>query len=221
MDTTARGNPVAPAGAALPYVFVIGFNKTGTTSIDGFFRANGFPSIHWGNNRLAAHMFANCLQGRRALEGYDQSFRVFSDMVYRTRRAWFEGNSLFRTIDADYPGSYFLYNTRPMEDWLASREKHRGAMVGESLLGFYLRYLKTQDIQVVRDHWRRTREHFEQEIRAYFSGNPRFMEISIDDEDFASKVSSFIGVPLDGAHWVARNVTPGWLRAPAASVTDR
>ena len=39
--------------AHLPYVFLIGFNKTATTTLHFFFKKNGLPSIHWDNNRLA------------------------------------------------------------------------------------------------------------------------------------------------------------------------
>ena len=93
---------------SLPYVFVIGFNKTGTTAIHRLFEANGFPSIHWDKGNLARRMLENCISGRPVLAGYDQRYKVFSDLLFRTNKFWFEGNSLFRTIDADYLDLFYL-----------------------------------------------------------------------------------------------------------------
>ena len=40
----------------LPYIFIIGFNKTATRSLDYFFKRNGFPGIHWDYGNLALTM---------------------------------------------------------------------------------------------------------------------------------------------------------------------
>ena len=40
----------------LPYIFIIGINKTATRSLDYFFKRNGFPGIHWDYGNLALTM---------------------------------------------------------------------------------------------------------------------------------------------------------------------
>ena len=36
-----------------PRIFLIGFNKCGTTSFHDYFKANGIASVHWRANTLA------------------------------------------------------------------------------------------------------------------------------------------------------------------------
>lgn len=202
-------------GLDLPFVFVIGFNRTGTTSLHKFFQANGFPSVHHDDGRLARTMLENCCDGKKILAGYDHKFRVFSDLTFRNRRIRFEANSLFRTMDADYPGSFFIYNTRDLQDWLNSRAALRTVSEGETALQFELRQHKTDDPQRVFEKWARQREAFEWEVRDYFAGNPRFLEVDILDPLLPDKIASLLGMPLDKAHWQRHNQTEMARRAKA------
>lgn len=194
-------------GLELPFVFVIGFNRTGTTSLHKFFQANGFPSIHHDDGRLAKTMLENCCNDRKVLAGYDRKFRVFSDMTFRNRRIRFEANSLFRAMDADYPHSFFIYNTRNLQDWLNSRASLHTLSQGETAMQFELRQHKTNDPQRVFDKWARQRQTFEIELRDYFAGNPRFLEVDILDPLLPDKIASFLGMPLEKAHWRRYNQT--------------
>jgi hypothetical protein len=192
----------------LPFIFIIGFNKSATTSLHVFFQNNGFPSVHWDKGLLAKTMLLNCCNDRPILTGYDKEFRVFSDMTFRTGRFKFEANSLFRMMDADYPNSFFIYNSRNLQDWLRSRALHRGTIDGESLIQFEMRLLKTVNPQKVLDKWRKERKQFEKEMRDYFSGYSRFLEIDISDGDLPIKLSRFLGMPLDQSQWRTHNRNP-------------
>jgi hypothetical protein len=192
----------------LPFIFIIGFNKSATTSLHMFFQNNGFPSIHWDHGKLARTMLLNCCDDRPILSGYDQKYRVFSDMTFRTHRLRFEGNSLFRILDSDYPGSFFIYNYRNVQDWLRSRESHRGTIDGETLMQLEMRLLKATNPQKVLDRWRKSRSQFEKELRDYFSNYPKFIEIDIADSDLPTKLSRFLGMPLDRSHWQVHNRNP-------------
>jgi len=78
-------------------IFVIGFNKTATTSIHNFFRFNGFKSLHSANNWRI------------------EQFQCFSD----------NGNLQdFRKLYEEYPESIFILNTRQLDKWIRSRGKH-------------------------------------------------------------------------------------------------
>ena len=50
------------------------------------------------------------------MSGYDRAFTVFSDMVFLNEKILLEGNALFKNMDTDYPESYFIYNTRNIDD---------------------------------------------------------------------------------------------------------
>lgn len=185
----------------LPYVFVIGFNKTATTTIHHFFERNGFPSIHWDHGRLAKTMLDNCLNDRLILTGYDDQYRVFSDMIVQTSRLRFEANSLFRILDSDYPGSYFIYNNRKLEDWLTSRCEQPIGRYKCTNVELEMRLLNTQDPQRVVERWRKERTDFEREVREYFVGHDRFLEIEISNPEAPGRIADLLGMDLDRSCW--------------------
>jgi len=198
-EASTPATPIPPAD--MPFVFVIGFNKTATTSLHHFFEGNGYPSIHWDHGRLATTMIDNCLHDRKILTGYDHQYRVFSDMIAQTLRVRFEGNSLFRILDTDYPGSYFIYIHRNMEDWLMSRWNKPCGRYKCTNVELEMRILNTRDPQQALDTWRKERLAFEQDVRTYFEGNTRFLDLDIMDPDLPGRISGFLRRPLDPSRW--------------------
>ena len=78
-------------------IFVIGFNKTGTSTFHVLFQKNGLMSQHDGSK-------------------WDiENYQCFSDNG--NFRDW---KRLFR----DYPDCIFVLNTRPVDAWIRSRAKH-------------------------------------------------------------------------------------------------
>jgi len=193
--------PPAEEFADLPFIFVIGFNKTATTSLHVFFSRNGFPSVHWDHGKLARRMVLNCLEDRRILDGYDQRFRVFSDMQAQTNRIRIEANQYFRILDRDYPGSYFIYNTRDLGKWISSRSADYVTPHGATNLELEMQRLNTTDPRQAVQLWASERNAFQAEVRRYFRSNPRFLEIDIADADVPHRISRLIGRALDVAHW--------------------
>ena len=186
----------------MPFVFVIGFNKTGTTSLHELFQRNGFPAIHWDHGRLARRMALNCLNDRRILDGYDRRYRVFSDMVTQTRSLRLEANAWFRILDRDYPGSFFLHNTRPLEDWIRSRSAKTFKRYGGCTnLELEMQILNTPDPQHVIAAWTRERNAHEAAVRGYFAGCEHFLDIDISDPELPTKVAEWLGMKLDPRHW--------------------
>ena len=190
-----------------PYVFLIGFNKTATRAFADFFEKNGFPSVHWDNNRLVETMLGNLSAGRRILHGYDESFRFFSDFILFTSEKRVEGNAFFREMDRDYPGSFFILNNRSTEDWLLSRQRHGHGR----FLELSFSQLSTSDVEVVRNVWRQEKEAHEKAVREYFEDRFDFLEIDIDSSDVPQRVSSFLGMTLDPSKWrtIGRTVDIG------------
>lgn len=79
-------------------IFVIGFNKTGTCSIQKIFKSYGINSIHTTTPVM------------EIIDEYD---------------AFCDGNHInFIDYYHKYPNSLFILNTRPIGKWLISRYKH-------------------------------------------------------------------------------------------------
>lgn len=164
---------------SLPYVFIIGFNKTATRSLQYFFTGNGFPGVHWDQGKLALAMHKNLIEGRRIFAGYDQQYKVYSDMTFANHSIYIEANEHFRIMDRDYPGSFFIYNNRDTEKWLTSRINHNAGDV-HSLAARSLAIYNTRDEARLKAIWRAQKQRFEQDVRDYFSGCARFLEIDIE-----------------------------------------
>jgi hypothetical protein len=190
-----------PRKSSLPYVFIIGFNKTGTTALHYFFEKNGWPSVHWDRGNLASSMLLNALSGRKVLSGYDKKFRVFSDLTYDSLDFRFEANSLFPLLDRQYPGSFFILNTRDIESWIESRKKkvlRRFKLTYEELEA---RVSGLEAPSVAADKWRHNRMEFEERVIRYFRGSERFLLVDIDDSDVPRNLSRFLDFPFDLTHW--------------------
>ena len=86
-------------------IFLIGYNKTATSSADAFFNSNGLNTYHGGGLN----------EGDWNIDKYD----TFSDQHP-------EGTNFFkfRKCHKNYPDSLFILNTRKLKDWLLSRCGH-------------------------------------------------------------------------------------------------
>lgn len=171
-----------------PKLFFIGFNKTGTKTLHNFVRDNGYLSVHsssymaqrLGLPPIAKLIQQNHAQGLPLLTGLDH-YDVYSDMIYLTESELIEANGLFREFDAQYPGSYFVFNDRPVEKWVRSRLSHEGGPRGS----FVGRYAKAMGIaeEEAPERWRQDYARHKAEVLAYFAGHPRFMVFDIEGGD--------------------------------------
>ncbi|MEM6974033.1 MAG: hypothetical protein AAF577_14630 [Pseudomonadota bacterium] len=153
-------------------VFCIGFNKTGTTSIDAIFRAAGMASIHttyW--SRPGPHL------------------------CQFTHQAFCDGNPLgFRALDRRFPRSRFILNTRNLDEWLDSRIEHIRAQQARGLHR-ETKHWRIADEAVI--HWVRTRNAHHLDVLDYFGGGPENLLVVnyIRDPDAAGRIARFIGRP--------------------------
>jgi hypothetical protein len=188
-------------------IIVIGFNKTGTTSIHRLFQSSGFRSAHWDEGKLTRKMLENAINSKPIFQGYDDEFNVFSDLVFRNDSFWFEGNTLFKQIDQYYENAFFIYNTRDMDAWLDSRCKHAEQVKEQTLLDLHKKLLCTNDINKIKNHWKSVRLNYEQELKEYFALKSNFLNIDIKDKNFVNRLSTFIQSDLDPSHWGRFNKT--------------
>lgn len=152
-----------------------------------------------------ARMLRNLEQGKRIFAGYDGQYQCFTDLTLMTPQQRVEGNRYFREMDRDYPGSYFILNSRRTDDWLASRMRHADGR----MLRWEMAISGLSDPAAVAALWQREKEDHERNVRSYFAGNPRFAEIDIDSQDVTGQVSRLVGRTLDATHWTIVGATGG------------
>jgi hypothetical protein len=174
--------------SAQPKLFFIGFNKTGTKTLHNFFRDNGYLSVHSSSymaQRLGLPPITKLIQQNRdrglpLLTGLDH-YDVYSDMISLTESELIEANGLFREFDAQNPGAYFVFNDRPVENWILSRLSHEGGPRG-SFVGRYAKAMKIS-VDEAPERWRTHYARHKAEVLEHFAGNPRFMVFNIESDD--------------------------------------
>jgi len=161
-----------------PKIFLIGFNKCGTTSFHDYFKANGISSIHWRANTLAMTLKNNHDNNDSLLKGIDK-WTAYTDMICIPGTPWGKSNSdhseliegcrYFKHLHHDYPDALFILNTRDPFDWIHSRMKHDNGQFADAYknaLGAYgitnRRELKRQWLKDWYDH--------HSDVINYFSG---------------------------------------------------
>jgi hypothetical protein len=178
-----------------PRIFGIGLNKTGTTSLDRAMTMLGFESLHDGGPDVHDAVRRAIDDGEPLLSNLDQRFDVFSDIGLLARR--------FRLLDAQYPGSRFVFTTRPMDQWIDSRRRHVERNVALHEAGEYDRGFLVVDVE----KWTREWKHHTQRVHAYFEGRPDFLEIDLTANPEWGVLCRFLGVaePDEPFPWANRD----------------
>lgn len=202
-------SPPPPAPSSRRRIFLISFNKCGTSSFDRLFRRNGIASCHHGGNdpvkNLALNMFKNFMLARDPLVNIDE-YTAYTDLAYYVDGMFYEGARLYPYLHDHYPDSYFIIAVRNIDAWILSRLAHRGSSLAPraaSALG---------DIthQEVASLWRDQFRAHNDEVRGYFARHPeaRFLEFDLEAGD-PRRIADFLAddFTIDVAHWGQRNIT--------------
>jgi hypothetical protein len=186
-----------------PRIFQIGFNRCGTISLHRFFQECGIASVHWEGGRLARNMMARINAGQDPVADYPEVV-AFTDMIYNSLGdALLEPYKRFDYLDAWHPTALFILNTRPLEHWLKSRQAQSKSMLPPPFnrrVHRYAAYLGLGEAQVL-DYWRAEWLVHHAQVRAYFRGNPRFLDFDIEADDPAD-LSEFVGAAYPAARKV-------------------
>lgn len=202
-------------------IIVLGFNKTGTTSLHRWFKGSGIRSLHHGGHRrknnIATRITQNVDRGRAALHGFDH-FEAFSDLTYTDPTQTINGNAFFRELYQGYPDAYFILNFRPTEAWIKSRRGHgAGSLVA-----------RTQQIhglastEAIEDIWHDLHQTRLADIRAFFSDKAaRFLDVEMN-ETASDRISAFLAPDymLDPKGLQHHNRNTAISRAPASAKAD-
>lgn len=164
------------------FIFVIGFNRCGLTSLEILFRESGVRTLHAktddADTILGTQMAANLSAGRPLMAGLYR-FAAFLDMSVVTPWMVFEGCRLFWQLHAEHPDSYFILNTRPVEHWVLSRESFMGGIFVEQ----YARAFGYDEIKI-QQVWRKQFLTHQADVRAHFAENGgKFLEFDIEEGD--------------------------------------
>ena len=170
-------------------VFIIGFNKTGTSSLHRFFSHNGYKSAHWKKGDLAITIRKNISQFRNPLSNYPRH-HVYSDMEcvdhpeYPLIEAYKDFPSLFKW----YPNAYFILNTRNVDNWLESRAKHGNGIY----LDWYKYHYGIQSKDEIIRLWRMDYYHHHYRVLDFFNNKPNSLLVFDIDNHSPEKISSFL-----------------------------
>lgn len=202
---------VEDEATARPRVFVIGFNKCGTTSLHSLFKRAGHRCAHFkfkkadgSNVNLAETIFANREAGRPLLSGLERA-RVFSDMELNGAKRRLEAYTLFREFDEQYPGSRFILNLRDKDRWLRSR-------LNQGNGGYAQKQMATKGAATQEELlaiWSREWDAHLADARAYFADKPgQLVEFNIETDDPQKLVDAFPEYGLSAENWGKRNANP-------------
>ena len=209
LDPVAAGpHAVISSGVGHRKVFIIGYNKTGTTSLKNLF-------LNWGfaiGNEAVGHLLTEdwLVHGRtdRILK-YTETAQVFQDKPFST-------DGLFRILDAAYPDALFVLSVRDNADvWYASwLNHHKLRYSGDSerlptleelqqdCSWLYKGYVYDSDVM----QWGRDNLYNEdaykkaylahiEAVRTHFAGqSSRFLEICLSRPEDLARLKTFLGI---------------------------
>jgi hypothetical protein len=171
-------------------VFVIGFQKTGTTTMTVALRTLGLSVAHPSQTVNLA------LKGKDLpkAEADETVRKICFDFADRTDAAQDSPIFLlFKELDARYPGSKFIYTERDVDSWIASAVNHFGS--GKNALHEWMYGVPFPKGN--EDIWRKRFLEHRDEVRTYFADRPgdiAYMNLSKGDGWF--ELVSFLGPEL-------------------------
>jgi hypothetical protein len=156
-------------------IFNIGLNKTGTISLTLALKRLGYKANH--NNDVNKQMVQTVLEKKFGppFSEYD-AFSDFPLWMY------------YKELDHLCPNSYFIVTTRSKEKWIQSRIIH--VLYNRVFTDLHDPY-EWRDINT--KVWGEEYDNFHAEVRDYFKGYDRYLEMDITTGDGWDKLCPFIG----------------------------
>ena len=179
-----------------PRLFGIGLNKTATTSLDAAVTMLGYVSLHDGGPDVQAAV-QRAIADKAPLLVLRPRFDAFSDIGVLSRR--------FAMLDRQYPGSSFVFTTRPFEDWIDSRRRHVERNIAAKAVGEY----DGTFLVIDEEKWTREWEHHHERVHAHFDGRDDFLEIDLTKNPVWGPLCRLLGVAEPDAPfpWANRDRT--------------
>jgi hypothetical protein len=147
-------------------IFVIGFNKTGTSSFHELFIQSGINSTH---TTIPVMNIIN-------------DFDAFTDGTHYESR--------FKEYYYKYPSSLFILNTRPIGNWLISRYKHAKTKNFEDSWCWPISEEKTNNWIKDREH------HYKKIFEFFLDKPKQLLIVNIEKKGWEGEVLKFINKPI-------------------------
>lgn len=181
------------------YVFGIGLNKTGSSSLHRAMELLGYNSVHYiYNDKILKDIVADNISNKKNIfDGIKNIDCYFDYLPWISHRSEFPLNHLYKTIDKQYPNSLFIYNTRNINDWLESRYRHIERVTNADLS--VLSKQHPHNIYFNRDKQAWTEEYIDLDlgIKEYFFDRPNdLLIIDICNGDGWDKLCTFLNKPI-------------------------
>jgi sulfotransferase family protein len=201
-------------------IFVIGFNKCGTRSLHMLFKRNDIRSAHWSvpdGRNVALTMAENLKCGRSILWGLE-SFTAFSDLTFYSDTHRVEACTFFERMHEQFPESYFIFNTRPVERWIHSRLVHENEFARRAA-GAY-----DCAIEDLPAKWTSEFDDHHAKVLSFFAGRSERLCVFDIEHDDVGKVIRFLRphFKIKGFYWQHRGKSQPAPAAPdTALVADQ
>ena len=174
-------------------IFVIGFNKTGTKTINEFFKLSGVPSLHWGKGAIAIMMKNRYKKGLKLLnEKYYNNYILFSDMEYHMDLNYAHV-TYYKILEKQYPEAKFILNIRNVDNWIRSRNNHLNGKYASDLMKLY-----KLNMSQLNEKWRQEFEEHIDDVKSYFSDKiGKLVVYDIENDDVDKLINFFPEYKLD------------------------
>jgi hypothetical protein len=185
-------------------IWIIGFNKTATTSIHHLIQASGYRSwhqsiTHWGS--IAKIIERNALAGLPIL-GEADTGDAYSDLCFLRDGKFVEANKWFKEIYEEYPDAYYVLNTRPMGNWIKSRVNHG------DFLQRYIAWTDCSTREEALEQWRANYRSHHAEVESFFKGKKNFLKFDIEEDDIKTLIDFLAPeYKLNPSYWRTHNKT--------------
>lgn len=158
-----------------PYVLGIGLPKTGTLTLATALNRLGWRALH--NHQRGKRIVGRNREAGLPLLAGKHGFTAFSDNPWP---------NVYQEIDAQYPGTLFIYTVRDTVEWLESRVKHAQRNAGlPGYAGGWIVEYPEQSLQMYAKH--------DAAVREYFAGRRDWLEFDVCGGDGWDKLCRFLG----------------------------
>jgi hypothetical protein len=188
-------------------IFQIGFSRCGTTSLYRLFARNGVPSVHWDEGKIARNFIKRKQAGEDPFLDYP-GVVFFSDMGDPRTGRLIEPYKEFAYIFEYYSHSYYILNTRNVQNWMLSRCN------SSHLIEWHQQALGISTMEGLLLYWAQDWHDHHKKVREFFANKPGKLLVFDIEKDDPQKIADFVKADfaIDPGHYSGSNETDATRR---------